>query len=225
MRRQRDQRIAMICHTKVRHHHQTPIRFARERIEHAIEVIGSAHSGRDRRHREGMRRGLDRPHEQVGERRAVRVEDERDPLDVRRSLLEHLQPFGSDRELEAGEAGEIPPGCARFGTRPSPTGSVTCVNTIGATRLCSRSAAVTGVLLANDWQPAERGYQFPPSNVGCHATLPPGMQWRDDTTLGSAALRDFKPAYVGSGSWLRKKRFRSGPKLLPTGWRAASSAR
>jgi hypothetical protein len=54
----------------------------------------------------------------------------------------------------------------------------------------------------HDWQPAERGYQFPPSNVGCHAT-PTGdaMQWRDDNTLGSAALRDFKPAYVGSGSF------------------------
>ena len=107
VRRQRDERIAMVCHAKVRQHYQTPIRFARERIEHAIEVVGSAHSGRDRRHREGGRRGLDRPQEQVGERRAVRVEDERDPRDVRRGLLERLQPFGSDRELEAGEAGEI----------------------------------------------------------------------------------------------------------------------
>jgi hypothetical protein len=26
------------------------------------------------------------------------------------------------------------------------------------------------------------------------------MQWRDDNTLGSAALRDFKPAYVGSAA-------------------------
>ena len=107
VRRQRDERIAMVCHAKVRQHYQTPIRFARERIEHAIEVVGRAHSGRDRRHREGGRRGLDRPQEQVGERSAVRVEDERDPRDVRRGLLERLQPFGSDRELEAGEAGQI----------------------------------------------------------------------------------------------------------------------
>jgi hypothetical protein len=82
-------------------------RFARERIEHAIEVVRIAHSSHDRRHREGGRRGLDRPQEQVGERRAVRVEDERDPRDLRRGLLERLQPFGSYRELEAGKAGEI----------------------------------------------------------------------------------------------------------------------
>src|SRR5262249_48288541 len=42
----------------------------------------------------------------------------------------------------------LPPGCARFGTSPWQTGSVTCVNTIGTAPLCSRSAVVTGVLLA-----------------------------------------------------------------------------
>ena len=36
----------------------------------------------------------------------------------------------------------------QFGTRPWPTGLITCVNTIGTAPLCSRSAAVTGVLLA-----------------------------------------------------------------------------
>src|SRR5262249_38366321 len=38
---------------------------------------------------------------------ALRIEDESDPRDARRGLLERLQPFGSDRELEAREAGDI----------------------------------------------------------------------------------------------------------------------
>jgi hypothetical protein len=42
----------------------------------------------------------------------------------------------------------LPPGCAKFDTRPWPTGSVTCVNTIGIAWRCSCRAAITGVLLA-----------------------------------------------------------------------------
>jgi hypothetical protein len=37
---------------------------------------------------------------------------------------------------------------------------------------------------------AERGYEFSPSDVNCHVTLPWGsfMQWRDDITLPSHGL-------------------------------------
>src|SRR5215475_12140903 len=43
-------------------------------------------------------------------RSANRVKHKRHARDARRGLLERLQPFGSDRELEAGEAGDIAAG-------------------------------------------------------------------------------------------------------------------
>ena len=102
-----------------------------------------------RHNRERRRRGLDRSPEQVGEWRRLRVEDERDTRDARRHLLERLQPLGPDRELETGEAGEIDRRDAPGSTLgPPPTGSVTCVNTIGTACRCSCRAAMTGVLLA-----------------------------------------------------------------------------
>ena len=99
----------MVCHAKVRQHYQTAhsLRRAsasntrsRSSVARTAAAIGVTAKRR--------RRGLDRPHEQVGDTaRCAGFEDERDPRDVRRGLLEHLQPFRSDRELEAGEAGEI----------------------------------------------------------------------------------------------------------------------
>src|SRR5260221_3034887 len=61
------------------------------------------------------------------------------------SASSHLVPIENSKLVKPVR---LPPGCAKFGTKPWPTGSVTCVNTIGTVPLCSRSAAVTGVLLA-----------------------------------------------------------------------------
>src|SRR5262245_53581063 len=61
------------------------------------------------------------------------------------SASSHLVPIENSKLVKPVR---LPPGCARFGTSPWPTGSVTCVNTIGTAPLCSRSAVVTGVLLA-----------------------------------------------------------------------------
>jgi hypothetical protein len=47
---------------------------------------------------------------------------------------------------------------------------------------------------------AKRDNEFSPPDMDCHAILPPGSGG-DDITPGRAALRDFKPAYVGSGSF------------------------
>src|SRR5215472_11621237 len=61
------------------------------------------------------------------------------------SASSHLVPIENSKLVEPVR---LPPGCARFGTRPWPTGSLTCANTIGTVRLCFCSAAVTGVVLA-----------------------------------------------------------------------------
>src|SRR6516225_6534179 len=61
------------------------------------------------------------------------------------SASSHLVPIENSKLVKPVR---LPPGCAMFGTKPWPTGSVTCVNTIGTAPLCSHIAAVTGVLLA-----------------------------------------------------------------------------
>jgi hypothetical protein len=47
---------------------------------------------------------------------------------------------------------------------------------------------------------ADKRDELAPPDVNCHATLPQGSCNGDDITANRAALRDFKPAYVGSGS-------------------------
>jgi hypothetical protein len=48
---------------------------------------------------------------------------------------------------------------------------------------------------------AKRDNNFSPPDLDCHATLPRGScNGRDHITTERAALRDFKPAYLGSGS-------------------------
>ena len=70
-----------------------------------------------------------------------RIAQHANARDVRRDLLEQLQPFPADAVFERGEPGALPPGCARLATNPAPTGSMTFANTIGALRLACCSAA------------------------------------------------------------------------------------
>src|SRR6516162_10934230 len=72
-----------------------------------LELRKGERASRDRHNRERWGSGLHWSPEQVGEWRRLRVEDKRDTRDMRRHLLEGLQPLGSDRELETGEAGEM----------------------------------------------------------------------------------------------------------------------
>jgi hypothetical protein len=52
-----------------------------------------------------------------------------------------------------------------------------------------------------DCRAAKRDDEFSSLDVDCHVTLPWGScNGRDHITPSRAALRDFKPAYVGSGS-------------------------
>src|SRR5262245_32673259 len=84
----------------------------------------------------------------------------------------------------------------------------------GAIGLYQRCTPHTfGLLRAQRERPrsraAERGQEFSSSDVACHVTLRLGVihALEDDTTLPTAALRDFSPLFVRFGSMLLKKDF------------------
>src|SRR5215216_6141205 len=85
------------------------------------------------------RRSLDR--RPLGDARARRrVEDDANPGDARRHLLEQFQPLCADRRFEQ-QPVALPPGRARLLTNPAPTGSGTIANTIATARVaCSNGA-------------------------------------------------------------------------------------
>ena len=60
---------------------------------------------------------------------------DRNACDVRRRFLEHFEPFPGHRVLENREAGDIAARMRRLLTKPSLTGSVTNVNTMGIERV------------------------------------------------------------------------------------------
>ena len=62
------------------------------------------------------------------------------------SVSSHLVPIENAKLVKPVRC---PPGCARFATSPSPTGSVTCTNTTGKSACWSLRATVTGVLEAS----------------------------------------------------------------------------
>src|SRR6266851_10225824 len=68
------------------------------------------HRSKRHRHSEGRRGGLDRTVVQWGERRGVRVEDDRDPRDTRRGLLEQLEPFPRQLRVVGAEPGDVAAG-------------------------------------------------------------------------------------------------------------------
>ena len=61
--------------------------------------------------------------------------------------LEQLQPFAAQAVFEQVKPVTLPPGRARLATRPAPTGSATCANTIGTVRVacCSGASAVVPI--------------------------------------------------------------------------------
>src|SRR5262249_739136 len=76
-------------------------------------------------------------------RRRRRIAKHCDARYRRRNLLEQFQPFPADAEFECHEPGGIPPGLARFSTKPAPTGSATTTKTIGTVRVtCSNGPTV-----------------------------------------------------------------------------------
>ena len=92
--------------------------------------------------RTGSRRTGRSPEATAGSRRtAARVTPRRD-------LLEQLQPFPAKPYSKSVKPVTLPPGRARLSTKPAPTGSTACANTIGTVRVACSNAATAAALLA-----------------------------------------------------------------------------
>ena len=79
---------------------------------------------------ERRRHGLDCA-EQPGPGGRGGVANDAHPRHARRDLFEQLKPFAAQAILERVKPVMLPPGRARLSTKPAPTGSTTCTNTIG----------------------------------------------------------------------------------------------
>ena len=87
---------------------------------------------------------------QRGLRRRLEVVDERDLNDRGRHLFEQIDPFAAESRTAVGEAGNVPPGRIKFGTKPCATGSETSVNTIGMSLVARwRASRFAVVALSN----------------------------------------------------------------------------
>ena len=122
--RQCDDQLAMNQRQRARRHDQATIRHARERHDAALDLVGIAHVDRGQLYpNEGATAWIAAnwpiPVAISGSRRtATRV-------DVRRDLLEQLQPFPARAVFEARKPVTLPPGRAKLSTKPAPTGSGT----------------------------------------------------------------------------------------------------
>src|SRR5262249_52351010 len=90
-----------------RHGQQPAIRLARERLDRALDVAGTADVGGDRLDRERWGDAFERAQKLRSETIVGVVTDQRHPLDAGRDLLKQLQPFPDDRVLERREPGDI----------------------------------------------------------------------------------------------------------------------
>ena len=100
----------------------------------------------DRLHREGRSGSFEGVQVIFGIGRRCRVEQERDPGDARRNLLEQLQPFAGHRRLHKDKTGDVATRPPKLATKPLPTGSTTFTKMIGTVLVCCFSTAVVGVL-------------------------------------------------------------------------------
>src|SRR6266545_7579733 len=131
-----------------RRHDQAAIRDRRECRERALDLAGVAHIDRAQLHPERWRRGLDYgeltdPFGYGG------IAKDRGARHAGRDLFKQLQPFRADAVLNWVKPVALPPGRARLATKPAPTGSGVCVNTIGTVRVAWSNGAMT-------WPPEAR---------------------------------------------------------------------
>ncbi len=98
--------------------------------ERRLEVLGSAHIERLKRHPQlpGGHLGL---LPEGGMDRDDRIPEHGDPDKPRHELFQKLQALRNDGFIEIAQPGQVPPGRARLATRPSPTGSAVTM-TMGA---------------------------------------------------------------------------------------------
>ena len=117
-----DDHIAMCSVKSVRQNDQTAARLARLGGDGFFNRRVVVHRSKRHCHPEGRGGGLDRAVEQWGVRRGVRVEDDGDPRDTWRDLLEQLEPFSHHRRVNGAEPGDVAAGPREALNKAQPDG-------------------------------------------------------------------------------------------------------
>ncbi len=89
------------------HHDQATVRLVCLCGNDGLELGTVAHRGCDRFQCEGPSGGFEGVQEIFGKWRGCRVEQERDPVDARRNLLEQLHPLSDHRVFHMDETGDV----------------------------------------------------------------------------------------------------------------------
>src|SRR6516165_8357551 len=105
--RQRCDLRAMDVREGIRRNDKAAIQFPGLCSNDGFELGRVANGGRDRLHSERQSGGFEWVQEIFGIWRRYRVEQERDPGNAQRNLLEQLQPLAGHRRLNTGEAGYV----------------------------------------------------------------------------------------------------------------------
>src|SRR5262249_45882604 len=116
----------------VRHHDKATIRLACLRGNDGFQLGPVANRCSDRLHCEGGSGGFEGIQPKFGICRRRRVEQYRDPSNMRRSSS-HLPPSASSLTAKPVT---LPPGRGKLAIKPLPTGSATVAKTIGMVRVC-----------------------------------------------------------------------------------------
>src|SRR3954451_13918775 len=97
----------MVEEEDVGHHHKAAIRLTSLRRDDRLEVRRAVYRRGERLHAEGLSGGFEGAQVILGIWRRCRVEQECDPHDARRGLLEQLQPLAGHRGLDVDEARDV----------------------------------------------------------------------------------------------------------------------
>ena len=160
---------------RARRHDQAAIRSAREGRDGALDLAGVAHVDRAHLHPERRRHGLDRA-ELPDPGGYGGIPKDRRSRHARRDLLEQFQPFPAHAVFEQRKPVALPPGRARLSTKPAPTGSVTCTNTIGTVRVaCSNGPTVAAASGQDDVRRERDQFRRVFANVVGIARAPAGV--------------------------------------------------
>ena len=93
---------------RIQCHNEAAVRIARKLGDHPFNVSVILHGSREDPHRKGRCAGFDRiQKERPVARSGLGIKDHGNSLDVRRNVLENLQPFSAHRKLEIREAGYV----------------------------------------------------------------------------------------------------------------------
>src|SRR4051812_30767353 len=134
-------------HQRARRHDQAAVGCMREGSDRALDLARVAHVDCAQLYPERRRNRLDgaelaRPSGDGG------IPKNRCPRHARRDLFEQFHPFRAHAVSNKMKPVALPPGRVRLSTKPAPTGSTACANTMGMVRVAICNAATVGLAVA-----------------------------------------------------------------------------